>query len=373
MNKNLHKAKRKKNDEFYTLLKDIEAELKHYEPHFKDKVVYCNCDDKHSMFLKYFMDNFKRLGIKKLLNCHLRSNGTGGFESKESIKLLKEADIVVTNPPFSLFRPYVKQLMDHNKKFLIIGNLNAVTYKEIFPLLKDDKVWIGNTFPKEFIEPNGNATPTNSAWVTNIIPPIRPEIPLTKTYDPLKYPKYDNYDAINVDKVKDIPKDYDGVMGVPITFLRKYSPPQFEFVGIGNGKANFTPSKEYTNTKKVNKKGEVTTGGAINCVLALGSNTKPPLGVVYYTSKEVSFLLAPFARILIKKTPQFEIIKFRKGDDDKDLTVKGKTPYLRVLIKRAPQFEILGIANNARWIGLECITKIQKKSIYNRVLIRRTK
>ena len=288
-NNNLHCAKKAKNDEFYTRLTDIEKELVHYKEFFKDKVVYCNCDDdEESQFWKYFELCFEHLGLKKLIATHYDSekptykieltkdiNGdgkvtkedivktplksNGDFRSEECIELLKEADIVVTNPPFSLFREYVDQLIRYNKKFLIIGNPNAITYKEIFPLIKDNKLWVGYksmgadmlfTTSKEYEQElratkkegsgyriiDGNFYARASAiWFTNLPTKKRnEELILFRKYsdDPSKYPTYDNYDAINVDKVADIPEDYMGVMGVPITFLDSYCPKQFEIIDI---------------------------------------------------------------------------------------------------------------------------------------------
>lgn len=309
-------AKSAKKDEFYTQRVDIENELKYYKIHFKDKVVLCNCDDpRESEFFKYFVENFEKLGLKRLIatcyksqdvdlfsqgdceraicqiyegdtngNMTLDDNevcvryleGDGDFRSAECIEILKQADIVVTNPPFSLFREYVAQLFEYDKKFLIIGNVNAITYKEFFPMIRDNKVWMGASIhsgDRKFCVPDNY--PLNAAgcgidengrkfirvkgvrWWTNLDYPQRHEsMPLYKKYTPDEYPKFDNYDAINVNKTSDIPCDYDGVMGVPITFLDKYNP------------------------------------------------------------------------------AQFEIIKFRKGDDDKDLTVNGKCPYFRILIRR---------------------------------------
>jgi hypothetical protein len=310
----LTKAKANKKDEFYTQLVDIESELKHYESHFCGKVVYCNCDDpKISNFFKYFSMNFERLGIKRLITACYKNqeddlfssreyeaavyleydhalddsnfvdeniktfDGDGDFRSTESINLLKESDIVVTNPPFSLFREYVAQLINYNKKFLIIGNINAITYKEIFTLIQDNKAWLGINLgrgisgfivPEHYdlygtevqIDAAGNRiiSPNNCLWLTNLDTFKRHEdISLTKQYsgNEFYYPKYDNYDAINVDKTQDIPMDYSGFMGVPITFLHKFNP------------------------------------------------------------------------------DQFELIKFRKGDDDNDLSINGKCPYFRIIIK----------------------------------------
>ncbi|MBP7552486.1 MAG: adenine-specific methyltransferase EcoRI family protein [Spirochaetes bacterium] len=315
LNENLSKAKSDKKDEFYTQLPDIERELKHYKEHFKDNVVYCNCDDPRvSNFFHYFSYNFEKLGLRKLITtCYKnqemdlfsqnnseqaiyleydgdknknnlpdteeigikRLKGDGDFRSDECIELLKQADIVVTNPPFSLFREYVAQLVEYDKKFLIIGNVNSITYKEIFKLIKDNKLWLGASIhsgDREFGVPIDY--PLNAAgfrvdengkkfirvkgvrWITNLEYEERHEdLILYKKYTPEEYPKYDNYDAINVNVTKDIPMDYKGAMGVPITFLDKYNP------------------------------------------------------------------------------EQFEIIKFRKGDDDKDLSINGKYPYFRIIIK----------------------------------------
>lgn len=221
-----------------TQLPDIENELKHYREHFKDKVVFCNCDDPEwSNFWQFFSLQFEFLGLKKLIATHFEDEKqsyklemwrdeagvhsgiktlqqNGDFRSPESIELLKEADIVVTNPPFSLFREYIAQLMEYDKKFLIIGNKNAITYKEFFPLLKDNKVWIGYNNVKEFRQPDGSMKKFgNIGWYTNLdIKKRHEELVLYKKYTPEEYPKYDNYDAINVDKVSDIPIDYDGVM-----------------------------------------------------------------------------------------------------------------------------------------------------------------
>ena len=285
-NSNLRNAKKQKNDEFFTQLSDIEKELKHYKAHFKGKTVYCNCDDaRESNFFRYFFLNFKELGLKKLICTGYKEggkgillttecgdadedgiignnelnvtemNGDGDFRSDECIELLKESDIVVTNPPFSLFREYVAQLEEYGKKYLIIGNSNAITYKEIFPLIKENKMWLGATgFSTDmvFAVPKGTVVPLaykekaermgyvgdytrlgNSCWFTNLPHSKRnEELILVERYSADKYPKYDNYDAINVDKTKDIPMDYEGVMGVPITFLDKYCPEQFEIIGL---------------------------------------------------------------------------------------------------------------------------------------------
>ena len=277
-NQGLAAAKAAKKDEFYTQITDIEKEIVHYRPHLKGATIFCNCDDPvESNFFRYFALNFEFLGLKKLITTHYDSEKptykleitreldvnddgkidmsdavktplqtNGDFRSPESIELLKEADIVVTNPPFSLFSDYIKQLMEYNKKFLVIGNTNAVTYKEIFPYIKDEKMWIGATnynvgmwfeVPDHYEhqkEENGKrlSRVSTSCWFTNMPFPKRYEsLPLFKTYSSKEYPKYDNYDAIEVSKVAEIPEDYNGVMGVPITFLGKWNPNQFKIVG----------------------------------------------------------------------------------------------------------------------------------------------
>ena len=342
-NKDLKNAAKAKNDEFYTQISDIEKECCHYWGHFKGKTIFCNCDDPYeSNFFKYFALSFNVLGIKKLIaTCYIgspiantqlslfdheteehkttksphkiiineatdenkdgafdlqdivaslaknknntltRLDGDGDFRSQECIEILKEADIVVTNPPFSLFREYIAQLTEYEKQFLIIGNKNAITYKEVFGLIKQNKTWVGVTpmgidmlfdvpddYAKTLLATRSGGSGykiidgvvkgrSPSIWFTNLDHKKRHEdLFLYKNYNPAEYPQYDNYDAINVNKTQEIPMDYDGVMGVPITFLDKHNP------------------------------------------------------------------------------DQFEIIKFRKGNDEKDLSVNGKCPYFRILIKR---------------------------------------
>ena len=273
-NGNLHKAKNAKNDEFYTQLTDIEKELMHYKEHFKDKIVYCNCDDPEwSNFWKYFHLNFAHLGLKKLIATfyHIGTSvykmeytggddnnisagvkipltGNGDFRSDECIETLKESDIVVGNPPFSLARPFIEQLVTYSKKFLIIGDLNWITYKEVFPLIKNNEIWLGFNYVKEFTQPDGTIKKFgNKLWFTNLDHSKRHEkLPLWKNYTPEEYPKYDNYDAINVDKVTDIPIDYYGIMGVPITFLDKYNPEQFEILWITQRNDDPYKTKKYT-------------------------------------------------------------------------------------------------------------------------------
>jgi hypothetical protein len=311
LNKNLHKARDKKNDDFYTQLTDIEKELKHYKKYFKNKVVFCNCDDPRiSNFFHYFSYNFEQLGLKKLITtCYKNQQmnlfsenksekaiyleytgdknnvpdpkeigirklkGDGDFRSKECIELLKQSDIVVTNPPFSLFREYVAQLIEHNKKFIILAQQNAITYKETFNLIKGNKIWLGvdNGGTKWFQVPNHYDITTESrkkiengkkffsmgsiVWFTNLdIEKRHDDLILYKIYKGHEYDylKYDNYDIINVDKVSDIPMDYKGVMGVPVTFLDKHNPEQFEILGIANS-ARWIGFECYTliNSKKI--------------------------------------------------------------------------------------------------------------------------
>ncbi len=316
-NTSLIKANKAKEDEFYTQLKDIENELKHYRKHFQGKTVFCNCDDPYeSNFFKYFAANFNFLGLKKLIaTCYMGSpiigkqfeqlsvfdilqdkenspkrfpykieitevtdtngdgavdltdveyllknknnamtllEGDGDFRSPECVELLKEADIIVTNPPFSLFREFIAQLVEYNKKFLVIGNQNAITYKEIFPLIMNNKIWLGYrsgdmafTVPEYYeerqtrfwIDENGQKWRSlgNICWYTNLDHKKRhEELELYKKYTPEEYPKYDNYDAINVDKVADIPYDYYGNIAVPITYVDKYSPEQFDIIDANN-------------------------------------------------------------------------------------------------------------------------------------------
>jgi len=296
-NSNLHRAAKVKNDEFYTHRADIEKELKHYKDQFLGKIVYCNCDDPfESDFFKYFAANFNALGLKKLIttsynrspiagrqlplfemeglksikpkdaeahrieinevpdinkdgaigledvkqllehdaNVSAPLKENGDFRSEECVELLKRADIVVTNPPFSLFREYIAQLIEHRKKFLIIGNDNAISYKEFFEFIKKNKVWSGYGKVKEFMQPDGTIKKFgNVGWYTNLDTTKRHEkLTLYKKYNSKEYLKYDNYNAIEVSKVSDIPMNYDGVMGVPVTFLDKYNPNQFEILGI---------------------------------------------------------------------------------------------------------------------------------------------
>ena len=363
-NKQFDAAKREKNDEFYTQLVDIERELSHYKNQFRNKIIFCNCDNPYeSNFFKYFAMHFNDLGIKKLIttcyknspiankqlslfdfeslenkttsvphkiiveevkdenkdgrvdlidvklilknrkNALTRLKGDGDFRSDECIELLKEADIVVTNPPFSLFREYVAQLMEYKKKFLIIGNINALTYKEIFPLIKENKIWLGYfsgcmkfKVPEHYkqrataywIDENGQKWRSlgNICWFTNLEVSTRHEnLTLYKKYNPEEYPKYDNHDAIEVSKVAEIPYDYEGAMGVPITFIDKYNPEQFEIIALG-----IVGSIEFTSNKKMEilKDGEPT-----------GKFTKNAKGTLYYK----------YNRNIDKKPPAFKDVE----------------------------------------------------------------
>lgn len=265
-NSNLHTAKKVKNDEFYTRYEDIEAEVMKYRKYFYDKIVYLPCDDpveKKSEFWSFFVNNFDAFGLKKLIATHYDENGeaykiwiesdttgdgyiddgdalqedligNGDFRSPECIEILNECDIVCTNPPFSLMKEFLPLILKHNKEFLIIGPLNAATYKEIFPFILEKRIWSGYNNVRHFISPDGNMrTLGNVFWYTNL--PNRSlteELVLTKKYDPSAYDKFDDYDAININRVTDIPMDYDGLMGVPTSFFQgKYNPNQFEIVG----------------------------------------------------------------------------------------------------------------------------------------------
>jgi len=353
-NKNMHKAKSEKNDEFYTLLTDIEKEMKYYKNQFRDKVVYCNCDDaRESNFFKYFSMNFEHLGLKRLITTSYNANGkgtiliyegdkngnkqvddeeiivgelngNGDFRSEECLQILQEADIVVTNPPFSLFREYINVLMNFNKKFCIIGNQNAITYIDVFKHIKEGKLWLGITMngsnryfqiPDHYpmtektckIE-NGKkyAFVNGVVWFTNLVTNKAENAPtLIKNYNPIDYPTYDNYNAINVNKITDVPYDYDGVIGVPITAIHKI---------CDDGLIHFdTPMRERE-----------------SCIQDCWSDD-------YYKSNRGQFWLSIHQGkedICKGINSIYKIVKFRKGNDDKDLAINGKTPYFRILIQR---------------------------------------
>lgn len=333
-NKTLRQARKSKSDEFYTQLSDIENELKHYRDHFQGKVVFCNCDDPRvSNFFHYFSYNFEKLGLKKLITtCYKSQNmelfsrhdteeaifleyegdknknkvpdpeeigiksldGDGDFRSAECIELLEQADIVVTNPPFSLFREHVGQLAEYNKKFLVVGTWNAITYKDIFSLIQQDKLWIGINSNRNFsgfivpphyplhgtearVDERGNriVSSNNTCWFTNLENSKRfEELPLYRTYNPEDFPKYDNYDAIEVSRTNDIPVDYDGLMAVPITFLNKYNPDQFEILGIMD-RANSSglrtkkyEKSEVANANDLNARGVIRVNGEYKAMYA---------------------------------------------------------------------------------------------------------
>lgn len=380
-NKNLGAAKTAKKDEFYTQLTDIEKEMRYYRKHFKGKTVFCNCDDPfESNFFKYFVLNFNRLELKKLIaTCYATSpiagqqlslfdvvgsdeeqrskpykavvtkvydvtgdggvdmfdvaelfkshknelvelEGDGDFRSEECLALLDEADIVVTNPPFSLFREYVAVLMEHEKHFIIIGNVNAITYKEFFPLLKDNKVWIGASIhsgDRKFYVPDDY--PLNAAgcgidddgrrfirvkgvrWYTNLdLKQRHEEMILVKRYSPEIYPHFDNYDAINVDKTADIPCDYAGIMGVPITFLDRYSPDQFEIVGYTAKDMGVECLKFYQDLEQsMNGKPFVRNMKSARFSPMI-SVTERPTKTCYRASNAEGYLLKTYGRVFIR-------------------------------------------------------------------------
>ena len=270
-NRNLNLAKKTKNDEFYTRYEDIAKELPYYKEQLANKIIYCNCDNpKYSNFYKFFKDNFHEYGIKSVIATYFNPdsytyktvfdgnteiveslNSYGDFRSPTCIDILQQVDVVITNPPFSLFREFVGVLTKYDKKFIIISSLNAIAYKEVFPLLKDNKIWLGSYLSNiafrvpDYYEEKSNQCRIdkdgkkwrrmgNICWFTNLenTQPLK-ELNLTKYYNENEYPKYENYNAINVDKVDDIPCDYNGIIGVPITFLTKYNPEQFEIIGLG--------------------------------------------------------------------------------------------------------------------------------------------
>lgn len=351
----LSRAKANKEDEFYTQQEDIERELKHYRKHFKDKVVYLNCDDPRvSAFFHFFSYNFEKLGLRKLIATCYKSqkrdlfsehdsvqaifleyegdkdgdripgddeieikylNGDGDFRSEEAIELLKQADIVVTNPPFSLFREYVAQLVEYDKKFIILANQNAIKYKGIFPLIQQNKLWIGaNSGDMSFKVPD-HYTPRatrywedesgqkwrsfgNMCWFTNLDYKKRHEdLILYKTYNPDEYPKYDNFDAIEVSKVADIPKNYPGVMGVTIGFLTKHNPDQFDIVGISQSWYG-AACKTYPMQIQVSADGKESNVGKLNDAPAIKVD-EPPSGKTYYVV-DGEYFISLYARVFIK-------------------------------------------------------------------------
>ena len=355
LNRNLSDAKLAKEDEFYTQLADIEREMRHYKEHFKGKVVYLNCDDPRvSNFFHYFSYNFEKLGLKKLLATCYKSQtadlfsqgdseeaiyleydgdtnqnnvpdvkeigirplkGDGDFRSAESIELLKQADIVVTNPPFSLFRAYVTQLMEYEKDFVILANQNSLTTKGIFELVHNNKLWLGynngdmafkvpDYYPPRktrfWMDEDGQRWRSfgTMCWLTNLdIAKRHSELPLFRSYDPDLYPHYDNFDAIDVGSYKDIPVDYDGVMGVPGGFLTKHNPDQFEIVGIT--KTWFgSATKKYGTQVQVSADGTESEVTKLNDGAALKVATPPSNKTYYMVNGE--YFIQTFPRILIK-------------------------------------------------------------------------
>lgn len=341
-NTSLDKAKKAKDNEFYTRYDDIQAELNHYRDQFRGKVVYCNCDDPaESAFSDFFKLNFDHYGLKKLIctryvksdlfsqawldpmhrvgyrieitgkdKCEKIDLEEGGdFRSTECIELLKEADIVCTNPPFSLFREYIQQLIQYHKKFLVIGNKNAITYKEVFPLLANNEVWLGYTVPNKFVRPDGTETTNMSGlcrWWTNLDTTKRHEdMILYEEYTPEKFPHYDNYDAIEVNKVKSIPKDYFGVMGVPITFLDNYNPEQFEILGLlqssTDEQAGIPNLRYYSDFKEMRQDLTYTgaSGNKANGNPVLSGKSKK--GNFLYNEQTKEYVHSVYARITIKR------------------------------------------------------------------------
>lgn len=332
-NSNLTAAKRAKNDEFYTRIEDIQNEIQHYASHFEGKTVFCNCDDPiWSNFWVFFHDCFDRLKLKRLVATYYTKNGKsagklvchdekrdaagkpevltydlqgdGDFRSPECVALLKDADIVCTNPPFSLFREYIAQLMEHGKRFLIVGDMNAITYKEVFPLIRANKVWLGVSTPKRFRTERDQEVYQqfgNKCWFTNLTHEQRnTDIPLFRSIKDkdVRYDRFDNYDAINVNKTQDIPCDFDGAMGVPISFLSKYNPEQFEIIGI-------TKTWDKLAIKTYGKQIQVDTSGTRKEVSKLNDGPairmdKAPQGSTYYTVDGVAFVQA-YARIVVRR------------------------------------------------------------------------
>lgn len=346
MKEKLALAKKNKKDEFYTQLTDIEKELNHYKEHFKNKVVFCNCDDpKESNFFKYFALNFKYLQLKRLVATHYNEGGksykleivedinkdgkinlddaittplkgNGDFRSEECIKILEESDIVVTNPPFSLFREYIAQLIEYNKKFVIVGHQNAISYKEIFQLIKENKIWLGYGFKggaghfiNKFYEDYASASDRKEGmirvsgvhWFTNLeIKKRYEDLILYKKYNQENYPKYDNFDAINVDVTKEIPIDYAGYMGVPITFMDKYNPDQFEIIALGIvGSIDFTCNKKM---EIINKQGELTGKYTFNAKGTLYKKYNPKIDKTpsFKDCETGELYKSIYARIIIK-------------------------------------------------------------------------
>jgi hypothetical protein len=356
LNRSLHAAKAARQDEFYTQLSDIEKELKHYAHHFKGKTVLCNCDDPRiSNFFHYFAHNFERLKLKKLITTCYKSDdadlfskhiaekgkylvylgdkdgdkkpgpdetairdlkGDGDFRSPECVELLKQADIVVTNPPFSLFREYVQQLIEHDKKFLVLANQNSLSTKDIFELVRDEKLWLGYNngdmafrVPEHYeardtrfwIDEDGRKWRSfgTMCWLTNLdIAKRHEDLILHKTYGPESYPTYDNFDAIDVGRVEEIPRDFDGLMGVPGGFLAKHNPAQFEIVGITKTWCGMA-TKKYPKQIQVDPNGTKTEVSKLNDGGAIKWPKRPTGKTCYLVNGE--YFTQTYPRILIRR------------------------------------------------------------------------
>ena len=318
-NGNLNNAKRQKNDEFYTLISDIEQELKYYEKHFYGKIILCNCNDgEESAFWHYLSDHFERLRLKKLIAVKYgvpgymlektnRSSyrkiplrGNGDFRSEECINLLHEADVIITNPPFSLFREYIGLLLQFQKKFLIIGNMNMVVCNDIFPHIKSNQLWLGYNAVKCFMQSDGEISKFgNVLWYTNLECPRQDDmLNLHANYIPEKYPHYDNYPAIDVCRIADIPHDYYGIMGVPISYLTKHNPHQFSIIGLTQGGDGI--AKHYENVVQHRLDGTVANGSKANTAAVFCLQDKPTQ--IYYTaSNSDGYLICCYARVLIQQ------------------------------------------------------------------------
>lgn len=330
-NENLQTAKKAKNDEFYTQYCDIEEELANYWQQLRGKVIYCNCDDPDSSnFWLYFEKNFDRIGLKTLISTHYTPNqssykleihrhpitnkrlspirtamhGDGDFRSLECIQVLKMADVVVTNPPFSLFKEYIAQLRAYDKHFIVIGNMNIMSSKAIFRMMFDNEMWLGHNNPKRFIMPDGSAKAFgNIVWYTNVdIQKRHKPMELSSRYDPVRHLTYDNFEAINIDRVADIPCDYFGIIGVPITFLSQQCPEQFKLLGIGSSKKFFVPTKYYKRPLRHNLDGTTTRQHIpVNNTLTIAYDS-PPERKIYFTAENSDkYLVSPYNRLLIQR------------------------------------------------------------------------
>ncbi|MGL4951170.1 MAG: adenine-specific methyltransferase EcoRI family protein [Mycoplasma sp.] len=321
-NNNLKAARLNKNDEFYTQLLDIEKEMVFYKEHFKNKIIYCNCDNQEqSNFFNFFKDNFNQLELKKLITTNFnpnqevfkveyennnitktKLNGDGDFKSEECIEILNQSDIIITNPPFSLLRSYLKQLLTYQKKFLIIAPESILAYREVFLPFKEQQFWRGVNKVKNFVEPNNNIkTFGNICWYTNLHhnQPKR-ELNLTESYDSKKYPHYENYGAINVDKIKNIPKDYNDVIGVPLSFIDYHNPKQFEIVALSTS-GLFEPTKyvKMEVLKNGTPTNSFTTNAKSNLFLKWDESIKKPITYRDVNTNQIYY--SNYSRLLIKK------------------------------------------------------------------------